>query len=342
MKIEHIHLDDLYRAYAASVMEIDGKPAALIASEEKGYPCYMYSGNTFEKREIVWKNGGGCMSILPIPGIENQCLAIVDFYLKESPSNSKLIWGTYDSTRGWEFKDVLKLPYLHRFDIYKMQTKTYVVLATIADDKEYKDDWTRPGSIYYGELTDNPSEGVALTKLVGNMFRNHGYYRCEDTDGIQGYFTSDEGILKVTPSETEPWKLEWILDGQVGEVAVLDINGDGNKELITIEPFHGNAIHIYELNDSESYERVYTFDFQLDFAHTLVGATLRGIPSFVGGIRRVGCELFIVQYINDKYHVEIVDSGAGPANLTVMYQKNREIIISANHTRNECAAYIIE
>ena len=37
MKFTHKHLDELYRAYAASILEIDNETAVLVASEEKGY-----------------------------------------------------------------------------------------------------------------------------------------------------------------------------------------------------------------------------------------------------------------------------------------------------------------
>lgn len=342
MKITHKHLDELYRAYAASTMNIDDELVAFIASEEKGYPCYMYSGRDFNERETVWEDGGGCMSIIPIPDKENEFLAVRDFYLKESPSKARLVWGKYKKETGWEIKTVLYLPYLHRFDIYSVAGKNYVVLATIADEKEYKDDWRKPGSIYVGELPDDPSSGVELKKIASGLFRNHGYYRYVKDGILAGYFTSDEGIFKLTPHADRAWDFEKIVDGMIGEVALIDVNNDGKEELITIEPFHGNEICIYELDEKNHYQKVFSFDFELDFAHTLVGASLAGVNSFVGGIRRVGCELFYVQYHDGQYQVTIVDAGAGPANLVVASQGDREVIVSANHTRNEAAVYFVE
>lgn len=342
MKITYKHLDDLYRAYAASAMLIDGELCALIASEEKGYPCYLYSGKDFETRSTVWEEGGGCMSIIPIPDKENEFLAIVDFYLKESPSKAKLIWGCYREG-AWTFKDVVSLPYLHRFDIYQVGSKLYLMCATIADDKNHKEDWSRPGSVYYGVLPENLEDGVELDILTKGYFRNHGYYRREINGQIFGYFTSDEGVFRIIPHEGKPWQIEKILDGAVGEIACLDLNGDGVDELITIEPFHGNMIRIYE-KINESYQVVYTYPYDIDFAHTLVGDYLGGVPTFVGGIRRKNADLFYIQYNHktQKYEETIIDAQAGPANLVVAHQKHRDIIVSANHTRNEAAVYIVE
>lgn len=38
------------------------------------------------------------------------------------------------------------------------------------------------------------------------------------------------------------WRVEKILEGQVGEIAFADIDGDGLEEMMTIEPFHGNSM----------------------------------------------------------------------------------------------------
>ncbi|WP_218131812.1 hypothetical protein [Trichococcus collinsii] len=250
MKITKKKLDDMYRSYCASYITIGGETCALIASEEEGYPCYMYSGKDFEKRETVWEKGGGCMSIIPIPNKNNEFLAIVDFYLKVSPSKSKVVWGKYDPETGWEIKDVLYLPYLHRFDIYDVDGVNYFVGATIADDKDFKDDWSRSGSIYYGVLPEDPTGGVELKVLGKGYFRNHGYYKDYEGDKPVGYFTSDQGIIKVTPFADKEWEIEQILDTPIGEVALLDIDSDGTKEMITIEPFHGDSIKIYKKNGS--------------------------------------------------------------------------------------------
>lgn len=336
MKFEHKHLDELYRAYAASILTINNETVALVASEEKGYPCYMYSGENFDIKEVVWQEGGGCMSIIQIPQKENEFLAVVDFYLKESPSSTRLVWGKY-TDHGWQIKDVTSLPYLHRFDIYNVEGQNYVILATIADAKDYKEDWSRPGSIYVAKLPEDPSEGLELHKLATDYYRNHGYYQFEGC----GYFTSDQGIVKVTPNnENFDWKVEKILDGMIGEVAFCDVDNDGVAELMTIEPFHGNKMKIYKKEDDE-YKEVFEYPYEVDFAHTLVGNTLNGINCFVGGVRRVNCELFVITYEEGEYKVTLVDEGAGPSNLMVGHLKDKDFIISANHTRNESAVYFV-
>jgi len=71
---------------------------------------------------------------------------------------------------------------------------------------------------------------------------------------------------------------------------------------------------------------------------------LRGKPSVVCGARR-GCgELFILQREDlgsAPFHATLIDSGAGPANAAVVNQRDRDIIISANHSAGEAALYFV-
>ena len=110
---------------------------------------------------------------------------------------------------------------------------------------------------------------------------------------------------------------------------------------MTIEPFHGTEIHIYKKLEG-SYQRVYTYENEIDFAHTLVGGTLRGVPTFLAGVRRRDAELFYVQYKDGAFVTKEIDRGVGPANLCLVKEEARDLIVAANHTANEAAVYIVE
>ncbi len=341
MKIRKQHLDDMVRAYCASYMKVDGELNVLIASEEKGYPCYAYLGRDFNHRTTVWQEGGGCMSIIPIPGKPNEFLAVMDFYLKASPSEAKIVWGKYENN-AWIIKDLVHLPYIHRFDLYRIDGLTYFVGATIADEKANKEDWSHPGSIYAAKLPNQPEEGLELIRIKTGLTRNHGYSRSIENGKTFGYFTSDEGVFKLTPeSDISQWTFEQILDGPVGEIALADLDGDGVLELATIEPFHGNNIKVYH-QCAEGYQVVYQYPHDVDFAHTLVGTTIRGVGTIVAGVRRMDCELFMIQCVDGQYASTLIEQGVGPANLAVVNEANRDIIVAANHTKYEAAVYIAE
>lgn len=339
MKITKKHLDEMYRAYAASTMEINGELNILIASEEKGHPCYAYSGKNFNCRHTVWENGGGCMSIIPIPGCTNEFLAVRDFYLKESPSNSRLVWGHLENGE-WIIENVVKLPYLHRFDIFDLDGELYFIGATIADEKSCKDDWSHPGTIYYAKLPEVLTDGLELRVLKKGLFKNHGYTRHMVCGKPRGTFGCEEGVFEVIPNKNGNWEVNKLLDGKMGEVAWCDLDGDGQDELMTIEPFHGNSMKIYKFVDGK-YTEIYKYPYKVDFAHTLIGTTLCGVPSFVGGVRRLDSELFYIQWVDGKCKETIIEKGVGPANVSVVNLKECDLIVSANHTKNEAAVYVV-
>jgi len=344
MNFEKKHLDDIVRCYCTSHMKIDDQLYTFFASENPTSEAYSYTGKDFNIKEVLWKDDrGGCMSIIPFKNRKGEFLAVNEFYLKVSPSCAKLVHGK-KTDNGWEVKDLFNLPYLHRFDIYNVEGKDYVICATIARDKAGKEDWSRPGQIYVGEVPEDlDNNNVVLRQLVDNCYRNHGYSRAEVDGKVYGYFTSDQGVLKVTPPyDGKDWQVEKILEGQIGEIALSDVDNDGNLELMTIEPFHGNCIKVYHVNNEGKYEPVYTYPNEIDFAHALVGTHLAGKNCFVAGIRRVNCEIFVLTFENGEYKYQIVEEGVGPANLDVVHHDGKEYILAANHTKNEAAIYEVK
>ena len=105
MKIEKIYLDYIKRCYSASHMFIDEKLYVFLASEDPESVCYSYTGEDFNERETVWDDRGGCMSIIPFENRKGEFLAVNEFYLKVTPSLSKIVWGK-KTEDGWEIKDL--------------------------------------------------------------------------------------------------------------------------------------------------------------------------------------------------------------------------------------------
>ncbi|BAK81417.1 hypothetical protein [Candidatus Arthromitus sp. SFB-rat-Yit] len=343
MKITKKKLDDIKRCYAVSSMNYDGVNHYIFASEDPDVICESFKGENFEFDCELWKKAGGCMSLIPIPNKEKEFLAIQEFYMKVSPSLAKVVWGKLVDGK-WEYKDILQIPYIHRFDIYRVGDVNYFIVATIAELKDNKEDWSRAGKIYVGVLPESPEEELKVEVLRDGMFRNHGYSRDYDSDGsVCGYFGCDDGLYKVKPPKNlgGEWSVEKVMDGMVGEVSLIDIDNDGVKEIMTIEAFHGNKIHIHKMIDGE-YKKVYTYENEIDFAHSLTSGTLRGVPTFIAGVRRIDAELFYVQYVDGKFVTNIIDKGVGPANLHLVNEGNRDLILSANHTANEAVVYIVE
>ena len=48
-----------------------------------------------------------------------------------------------------------------------------------------------------------------------------------------------------------------------------------------------------------------------------------------------------MQYVDGAYKATVIEKGVGPANLCVVHEKDRDLIVSANHTANEAAVYVV-
>ena len=148
----------------------------------------------------------------------------------------------------------------------------------------------------------------------------------------------------VIPPEnpSEEWTTQHLLKAAVSDAGIHDLDGDGEDEIITIEPLHGDCVKIYHKNN-DKYDVVYTYPGEYKFAHALWAGKLRGKPMAVLGTRRLDSELALVQYSpqSDSYIESIIEKGSGPSNVSVVSQKDQDIILCANNSIHEAAAYFI-
>lgn len=337
------------RCYAAGSLTVDGRLYVVLASEARGGPCYAYTGEDFGEREVVWDSAGGTMSLLQIPsnaghtGRGGEFLAIQNFFPGFQSEDAKLVYGRRGQN-GWLVEDLAPLPFIHRFDMFDVHGQTYILACTLCGSKKDREDWSDPGKVYAGRLPDSPGEGVDFVPILDNLYRNHGYCRGTFEGHDAGFVTHDGGICAVVPPR-EPgaqWSFSRVSDIPTGDVALCDLDGDGEQELITIEPFHGGNFIVRKRIEG-NYREVYRYPEQTEFAHAVTACTLRGKPAVVCGTRRGGGELFILTRGSGRSwcDVTVVDRGVGPSNAIVVNTPGRDVIISANHTKNEAALYFV-
>ena len=256
MKFEKKFLTNLFRCYATSSTIVDGKRNILLATEGEG-ACYSYTGDDF-KQNIVWDGPGGTMSMVAIPGKNGDFLAVQNFFPTFQSENATIVWSKPNGDGSWETKTLFKLPYVHRFDILQTNGKNYFLGATLCTSKQFKDDWSDPGKIYVGEIPEDLSNPIELTVIKEGLTKNHGYCRTVWNGVMAGLTTSEEGVFVVIPpqNENEEWSVEQIMNKPVSDIAVVDIDEDGEDELVTIEAFHGKNFIINKKIDGE-YKEIY-------------------------------------------------------------------------------------
>jgi len=343
MRIEKKVLDQMHRCYCAGHVTVNGILKVVLASEEIDGPCYAYSGENFEDKEVIWEKGGGTMSFVPIPGTNGEFLAIQNFFPGFNSKDAKIVWGRYKDGR-WVVKDFLILPYVHRFDILESEGKLYFIGATLCCSKQERNDWSDPGMVWVGGLPDNLNERMDIKPIKDFLLKNHGYCRGYYQDTQAGFITCDSGIYTVIPpSGKSSWKVKQLMADRVSDVAVYDMDKDGDNEYAVITPFHGNVMEIRKIIDDRRYETIYTYPYEMDFAHAVWAGEVFGTPTVVLGIRNRECELSYIQYngATNRFETHIIEKGVGTANVSLVSEEDRVLLISANHTKNEAAVYII-
>ena len=344
MTIEKKFLANLPRCYAASAMVIDGETTLLLATEGEG-PCLAYSGRDFESERRVWEGPGGTMSMVAIPGKKGEFLAIQKFFKLFQWDEAIIVWVKPDKDGGFAVREILRLPYIHRFDLFRSGDSIHFLGCTLAESKETRDDWSKAGKVYVGKLADDWDRPLELSVLKEGLFRNHGYSRSIWKGREAGLVTSDEGAFALLPplGLGGEWSVERFMDWPISDIAACDIDGDGELEYATIEPWHGEYFRIYK-RKGEGFSRIYEHPEVSEFYHVVADARLRGRPTFIGGCRRGSQHLFYVQAVSISplvLEAVTIENGVGPSNVAVVHDGDRDVIVSANREKGEAALYFV-
>ena len=342
MKIEKHFLTELNRCYSANHLVVDGQTRILLATEGEG-ACKAWPAPDFVESHNVWDGPGGTMSIVPIPGTNGEFLAVQKFFKMFQWEEAKVVHVKPLAGGGYAVTDILALPYIHRFDLLTVGGRHYFIGCTLATTKESKEDWSNPGKIWVGEYT-GPGP-LQVRALKEGLTQNHGYDRLVQNGRMTGLVTCLEGAFEVTPPQTPDgdWKVEQFMDWPISDISTIDIDGDGELEYATIEPFHGEYFRVYKKIDGK-FVRIFEHPEVTEFYHVVVGATLAGTPVFIGGCRRGKQQLFLVK-ASGKAPLEleavVIEEGVGPSNVHVLNTPDRDIIVAANREKGEAALYFV-
>ena len=342
MRIEKRFLTEMNRCYSASSIVVDGQTRILLATEGEG-PCLAWSGTDYSAVETVWDGPGGTMSMVPIPGSNGEFLAVQKFFKMFQWEEAKVVHVRPLATGGYAVRDILQLPYIHRFDLLTVGERHYFIGCTLATTKDSKDDWSNPGKIWVGEF--NSSGPLEVRVLKDGLSKNHGYSRLTRGGHMTALVTCEQGAFEVTPPQSPgaDWTVRQFMDWPISDISAIDIDGDGELEFATIEPFHGSYFRVYKQIDGK-FQKVFEHPEVSEFYHVVVGATLAGVPVFIGGCRRGKQQLFYVHASRSaplELRAEVIEEGVGPSNVYVLHETGRDIIVAANREKAEAALYFV-
>lgn len=344
MKFEKKVIGKLEKCYSIAPLTFRGKRCFLIAAE-KHSPCYLFDENG-KYLDTVWEGPGGVMTMVQVPNRDGEFLATRCFYSPNDSKNASLVYVRYENNE-WTTRELVKLPFVHRFDILQSDGVCYLVACTLKSNHEYKDDWRSPGKIYVGELSGdlsiyNEENPLPLHVLKDGLFKNHGYTRCYENGEQTGIISCESGIYQVYPpsKKQSEWKIEKILDVPGSDALKIDLDGDGKDELFIFSPFHGDTVWIYH-KDGDGWTKIYEHPEKLEMLHAIDCGTVDGKKCVYFGYRKNKRELICLYFdvLNNQYVTEVIDEDCGSANVHFFVNKGEEKLLATNREIDEIALY---
>lgn len=348
MKVTKKVIANLEKCYSIAPLYYEGKEHFLVAAE-KVDRCLLFDldGNV---KDTVFSEPGGVMSMVQIPGSNGQFLATHKFYSPNDSKEAKIVIVTPISKGNWEVRTLVELPHVHRFDIVQRNGVNYLIACALKSGHEFKEDWSMPGKVYAAKLPADLSKyheknQLQMEVIKDNMLKNHGYCRVSENGMDYSIVSAECGVISFVPpeNETDTWTVTKLLDTPASDAVYLDMDEDGEKELVILSPFHGDEISIYKKING-AFEKVYEYEKKAEFTHAIYGGTLCGKETAIIGHRKAERNLLIFTYDKaaNSYQAEIIDKNCGPANVFKYTNDGKDVIISTNREIDEVAMYTFE
>lgn len=337
----------LNKCYAVAELDYDGE-RHLICSAEKSDPCYAF---TLDGKQVdkLWDGPGGVMTLTQYPLTEDSdpiLMATQKFYSPNDSAEARIVYYTHEGGK-WICHVLADLPFVHRFGILRRNGSHYLIACTLKSAHAFRDDWTCPGRIWVAPLPKNirdysEDHQLEFFPLESGLYKNHGFCIVRDGENSFAMVGTENGVYRVIPpaGPDGKWSCENVLATPASDVLYQDYDGDGERELLILSPFHGDTLSIYR-KMGNAYEKVWVRDKKMPFIHAVWGAEVEGKQYAFVGHREGDRELIAVHWENGQYVTDILDQGAGPANCMYFEDNGVHKLIASNRETDEVALYTL-
>lgn len=338
-------LDTLAKPYAIGALTAhDGTQSFVIGTEKEGpLRRYDFSGAFLEE---IAPGPGGVMTIAQVPGVSEQFVATAEFFSPNYGADTAgLVWYRKDEAGAWQERRIADMPYVHRFGFVEgADGRIWLLACTIKGaSRTIKEDWAMPGAVYVAEVGTAGAvslEQVKFSCLAPLQLKNHGFWMPEDHSFA--LIATAAGVFRLVPPAQagEAWSYTCLLVQPTSDMCLVDFDGDGRDEMLTLSTFHGNTLRIWHETDTEHcYECVWESEVEHPFLHAIWSGMLAGEPSAVIGHRKGAMDLMRVYFDGESYQKELIESGVGSANVDVFEANTHQIIVATHRETGELALY---
>lgn len=337
---------DMPKCYAIGMYDDGVTPGFVVATEKEG-PIRRFSldGTAMEN---VCDGPGGVMTVMQTPGRSDQLLSTYKFFSPNfGADDAKIVSYTRSAEGNWKLSVLCDLPYVHRFGVLEgADGQQWLIACTIKSAcREFKNDWQTPGAVYVAKLTDkleqyNQDNQLPLTRLVDVQLQNHGFFTAPDKSFA--LIGTAAGVFRYVPPVVQgaDWTISCLAVQPTSDMCLVDLDGDGKEELVTISTFHGDTLSVWhEDEQSDHFVKVWEDPQKRSFLHAIWSGSLAGSNCAVLGNRKDGRDLMRLHHDNGEFEIEIIDHDRGPANVWVFNDEGADYIISANRETDEAALY---
>ena len=346
MRAEKKVIGSLNKCYAVCQFTYDEIPHLVVAAEKQD-PCYAFTLDG-EKTDTLWEGPGGVMTLLPYPYSDRILLATQKFYSPNDSAEAKIVWYEKEGSE-WQCHVLCDLPFVHRFGIVRRNGNCYLVACTLKSAHAFKNDWTCPGRIWVAELPEDlhdydADHQLELFPLKSGLYKNHGFAVHAEADGSTfAVVGTENGVFKVDPPAEKggEWNCECLLEVPASDMLYLDFDGDGERELLVLSPFHGDTVSVYKRQNG-SFVKVWEREKKMPFIHAIDGAFVNGRWCAFTGNRQEDRDLIMICFENGEYQVSVLDQGSGPANCMFYTFNGENRLLAANRETDEIAVYTLQ
>lgn len=244
-------------AYGLTVADMNGDGLTDLIVGAIGDPILAwYAAPTFQKQVISTAHSGNItLAAHDLTGTGRPDLIVGSGFNRRDRSQIEYLhWLAAPAHAGepWVSHFIQEIPYLHRltlFDVAGDGNPVLIVASLRGLDGGY-DEWHDPGVLWLYPLPSDPFGPWPRYALDERLHLNHGLAVCDvDGDGRQDLLIgARDGLLWFEPPHGElcqPWARWVISDRESSECWAADLDGDGVKEILSIEPWHGNELVLY-------------------------------------------------------------------------------------------------